>query len=82
MLEKTIAEKEAELSTLQEKLHEKESEASGQITSFTVQIDNLKHDLVSVQNEKHELEQQCEKLKMELDSTHNQKSEVEVLKKL
>ncbi|RDX95345.1 hypothetical protein CR513_22152, partial [Mucuna pruriens] len=77
VLEKTLVEKETELSTLQEKLHEKESEASGQITAFTVQIDNLKHDLASLQNEKEELEQQCEKLKMELDSTHNQKGEIE-----
>ncbi|XP_027341421.1 COP1-interactive protein 1 isoform X3 [Abrus precatorius] len=56
---------EIKLSTLQEKLHEKESEASGHVIAFTAQIDNLQKDLVSLQEKKEELELHCEKVREE-----------------
>ncbi|KAJ1405939.1 putative myosin-9 [Sesbania bispinosa] len=76
-LEKKSAERESEVSVLQDKLNKAEEEGSAQIMALSEKIKNLQHDLVSGQNETQELADQCEKLKLEVDSIHRQKSEVE-----
>ncbi|XP_027191817.1 uncharacterized protein [Cicer arietinum] len=76
-LEKISAERESELSVLQDKLKKAEEEGSAQMSACNEHIENLKHDLFSMLNQILGLDQMSKDLNLKLESAHSEKKEVE-----